>query len=94
MIYGCNLQLITCVIIPGSADSEVTEEQKKEKIAELKKKEKDLQDTLMQKLEELKKICLREAVSTALTVCFFKASKHLTDRWLLFSFAGSYGQIA
>lgn len=48
---------------PGSADSEVSDEQKKEKIAELKKKEKDLQDILTQKLEELKKICMREAVS-------------------------------
>lgn len=51
------------MLIPGSADSEVSEEQKKEKVAELKKKEKNLQDTLTQKLEELKKICMREAVS-------------------------------
>jgi len=51
------------VLFPGSADSEGSEEQKKEKIAELKKKGKDLQDTLTQKLEELKNICLREAVS-------------------------------
>lgn len=50
--------------ITGSADSEVSEEQKKEKVAELKKKEKDLQDKLAKKLEELKKICLREAVSS------------------------------
>lgn len=50
----------------GSADSEVNEEQKKEKIAELKKKEMDLQDTLTKKLEELKKICMREAVSISL----------------------------
>lgn len=63
MIYGCNLALIRHVLITGSADSEVSEEQKKEKIAELKKKEKDLQDTLTKKLEELKKICMREAVS-------------------------------
>lgn len=48
--------------IPGSADSEVSEEQKKEKVAELRKKEKGLQDSLAQKLEELKKICMREAV--------------------------------
>uniref|UniRef100_A0A0S7F1H7 FRM4B n=2 Tax=Poeciliopsis prolifica TaxID=188132 RepID=A0A0S7F1H7_9TELE len=52
------------LISTGSADSEVSEEQKKEKIAELKKKEKDLQDTLAQKLEELRKICLREAEIT------------------------------
>jgi hypothetical protein len=47
----------------GSGDSDVSEELKKEKIADLKNKEKDLQDSLTQKLEELKKICLREAVS-------------------------------
>ncbi|XP_041748445.1 FERM domain-containing protein 4B isoform X2 [Coregonus clupeaformis] len=47
-----------------SADSEVSEEQKKENIADLKKKQKDLQETLSQKLEELKKICLREAELT------------------------------
>lgn len=50
------------ICVPGSADSEVSEEQKKEKVAELKKKERGLQDTLAQKLEELKKICMREAV--------------------------------
>lgn len=58
------------MLLPGSADSEVSEEQKKEKIAELKKKEKDLQDTLTQKLEELKKICMREAVSISLSLLF------------------------
>lgn len=41
----------------------MNEELKKEKLAELKKKEKSLQDLLAQKLSELKKICLREAVS-------------------------------
>lgn len=71
MIYGHNLQLISHVLIPGSADSEVSEEQKKEKIAELKKKEKDLQDTLTKKLEELKKICMREAVSVFLILLFY-----------------------
>lgn len=59
---SCRLYLIAHIFIPGSADSEVSEEQKKEKVAELKKKEKGLQDTLAQKLEELKKICMREAV--------------------------------
>lgn len=64
------MQLIRHVFIPGSADSEVSEEQKKEKVAELKRKEKDLQDTLAQKLEELKKICMREAVSVFLIQLF------------------------
>lgn len=48
---------------PGSQDSEGMEEQKREKILELKKKEKLLQEKLLKKVEELKKICLREAVS-------------------------------
>uniref|UniRef100_UPI003AAF322E FERM domain-containing protein 4B isoform X2 n=1 Tax=Centroberyx gerrardi TaxID=166262 RepID=UPI003AAF322E len=60
LIMASNGSLISA----GSADSEVSEEQKKEKIAELKKKEKELQDTLTQKLEELKKICMREAELT------------------------------
>ncbi|KAM7423184.1 hypothetical protein PAMA_010962 [Pampus argenteus] len=60
LIMASNGSLISA----GSAESEVNEEQKKEKIAELKKKEKDLQDTLTKKLEELKKICMREAELT------------------------------
>ncbi|XP_044157910.1 FERM domain-containing protein 4B isoform X1 [Bufo gargarizans] len=52
------------LISSGSIDSEVSEEQKTEKIQELKKKEKDLQDVLLKKIEELKKICMREAELT------------------------------
>ncbi|XP_058855771.1 FERM domain-containing protein 4B-like isoform X1 [Acipenser ruthenus] len=52
------------LISSGSQDSEVSEDQKKEKISELKKKEKALQDILAQKIEELKKICMREAELT------------------------------
>ncbi|KAL8212729.1 UNVERIFIED_CONTAM: FERM domain-containing protein 4B [Gekko kuhli] len=52
------------LISSGSQDSEVSEEQKKEKISELKKKEQLLQEKLLQKVEELKKICLREAELT------------------------------
>lgn len=67
----CYIEIVTCVsFIPGSADSEVSEEQKKEKVAELKKKEKDLQEKLAKKLEELKKICLREAVSVTVILRF------------------------
>ncbi|KAF3689466.1 FERM domain-containing protein 4B GRP1-binding protein GRSP1 [Channa argus] len=60
LIMASNGSLISA----GSADSEIGDEQKKEKIAELKKKENDLQDLLRQKLEELKKICIREAELT------------------------------
>ncbi|EDK99358.1 FERM domain containing 4B, isoform CRA_b [Mus musculus] len=52
------------LISSGSQDSEGMEEQKREKILELKKKEKLLQEKLLQKVEELKKICLREAELT------------------------------
>ncbi|XP_029456942.1 FERM domain-containing protein 4B [Rhinatrema bivittatum] len=52
------------LISSGSQDSEVSEEQKKEKISELKKKEKALQEALLEKVEELKRICLREAELT------------------------------
>ncbi|XP_061639483.1 FERM domain-containing protein 4B-like isoform X1 [Phyllopteryx taeniolatus] len=52
------------LISAGSADSDVAEEQKKEKITELKTKENKLQGILTQKLEELKKICMREAELT------------------------------
>lgn len=48
----------------GSMDSEVNEEQKKEKISELRRKERELQGILDKKMEELKRICLREAVSS------------------------------
>lgn len=76
------------MLVPGSADSEVIEEQRKEKIAELKQKEKDLQSKLEQKLEELKKICMREAVSIS-DLCYvsrcFQAPGFQTDcRLLLF----------
>ncbi|KAI9532395.1 hypothetical protein NQZ68_032593 [Dissostichus eleginoides] len=60
LIMASNGSLISA----GSADSEVTDEQKKDKVVDLKKKAKNLQDTLKQKLEELKKICLREAELT------------------------------
>ncbi|XP_064822781.1 FERM domain-containing protein 4B-like isoform X2 [Oncorhynchus masou masou] len=60
LIMASNRSLISA----GSEDSDVSEELKKEKIADLKNKEKDLQDSLTQKLEELKKICLREAELT------------------------------
>ncbi|XP_047390835.1 FERM domain-containing protein 4B isoform X1 [Sciurus carolinensis] len=52
------------LISSGSQDSEASEEQKREKILELKKKEKLLQEKLLKKVEELRKICLREAELT------------------------------
>ncbi|KAJ8361234.1 hypothetical protein SKAU_G00177590 [Synaphobranchus kaupii] len=52
------------LVSTGSADSEVNEEQKKEKICELKKKGKELEGVLAQKVQELKELCLREAKLT------------------------------
>ncbi|XP_031172237.1 FERM domain-containing protein 4B isoform X3 [Sander lucioperca] len=52
------------LVSTGSADSEMSEEQKKEKLSELRKKEQEIQDILAKKTKELKKICLREAELT------------------------------
>uniref|UniRef100_A0A3P8TNF9 FERM domain containing 4B n=1 Tax=Amphiprion percula TaxID=161767 RepID=A0A3P8TNF9_AMPPE len=51
-------------LVSTSADSEMSEEQKKEKLSELRKKEQEIQDILAKKTKELKKICLREAELT------------------------------
>ncbi|XP_054640764.1 FERM domain-containing protein 4B isoform X4 [Dunckerocampus dactyliophorus] len=52
------------LVSTGSADSEMSEEQKKEKLTELRKKEQEIQDILTKKTKELKMICLREAELT------------------------------
>ncbi|XP_016146486.1 FERM domain-containing protein 4B-like [Sinocyclocheilus grahami] len=52
------------LVSSNSADNEVNEEQKKEKIAELKNKQESIREILALKEEELKKICLREAELT------------------------------
>ncbi|XP_069383266.1 FERM domain-containing protein 4B-like isoform X3 [Paralichthys olivaceus] len=65
---GLKNNLITAsngsLVSTGSGDSEMSEEQKKEKLSELRKKEQDIQDILAKKTKELKKICLREAELT------------------------------
>uniref|UniRef100_A0A4W4DSN6 Cytohesin Ubiquitin Protein Inducing domain-containing protein n=1 Tax=Electrophorus electricus TaxID=8005 RepID=A0A4W4DSN6_ELEEL len=52
------------LVSTGSADSEMNDDQKKEKLSELRKKEKEIQGALNEKMAELKKICLREAELT------------------------------
>ncbi|XP_073671292.1 FERM domain-containing protein 4B isoform X4 [Paramisgurnus dabryanus] len=52
------------LVSSNSADNEVNEEQKKEKIAELNNKKKNLEELLALKMDELKKVCLREAELT------------------------------
>lgn len=59
------------IVFTGSADSEMSEEQKKEKLSELRKKEQEIQDILAKKTKELKKICLREAVRNHFILHFF-----------------------
>ena len=49
----------------------MSEEQKKEKLSELRKKEQEIQDILAKKTKELKKICLREAVRNHFVYTFF-----------------------
>ncbi|TRY72851.1 hypothetical protein DNTS_006521 [Danionella cerebrum] len=65
---GVKNQLITAsnvsLVSTGSADSEMNEEQKREKLGELRKKEGEIQEILNHKLMELKEICLREAELT------------------------------
>lgn len=51
----------------------MSEEQKKEKLSELRKKEQEIQDILAKKTKELKKICLREAVRNHFILHFFCA---------------------
>lgn len=58
----------------GSGDSEMSEEQKKEKLSELRKKEHEIQDILARKTKELKKICLREAVREHFLLFFFRST--------------------
>lgn len=51
----------------------MSEEQKKEKLYELRKKEQEIQDILAKKTKELRKICLREAVRYNLMLHCFDA---------------------
>lgn len=46
----------------------MSEEQKKEKLSELRKKEQEIRDILTKKTKELKKICMREAVRSWMTL--------------------------
>ncbi|XP_041446822.1 FERM domain-containing protein 4B isoform X1 [Xenopus laevis] len=66
IVEGKNLIMASSgsLISSGSQDSEISDEHRMEKIQELKKKEEALQNILLKKIEELKKICLREAELT------------------------------
>ena len=55
----------------------MSEEQKKEKLSELRRKEQAIQDILAKKTKELKKICLREAVRNHSELKFlYTGTKH------------------
>lgn len=52
----------------------MSEEQKKEKLSELRKKEREIQDILAKKTKELKKICLREAVRNNFVLLYLSSA--------------------
>lgn len=63
-------------------------------MAELRKKERDLQDKLAKKLEELKKICLREAVSFTLVQLFSQKYQQQLTNSESGSFKGTHRTVA
>ena len=71
------------IMVTGSADSEASEEQKREKISELRKKEQEIQEVLAKKTKELRKICLREAVRRHTLCCPF-CSRDARNSWQAF----------
>ena len=73
-------------VFTGSADSEMSEEQKKEKLADLRKKEQEIQDILAKKTKELKKICLREAVRNHFVLCYTSSALVLCFARLIYIF--------
>lgn len=55
--------LVTPSLLTGSQESDSSQSAKKDMLAALKSRQEALEETLRQRLEELKKLCLREAVS-------------------------------
>ncbi|XP_024110097.2 FERM domain-containing protein 4A isoform X5 [Pongo abelii] len=53
-----------CILLPGSQESDSSQSAKKDMLAALKSRQEALEETLRQRLEELKKLCLREAELT------------------------------
>lgn len=64
----------------------MSEEQKKEKLSELRKKEQEIQEILAKKTKELKKICLREAVRNPFSITTFLHTYSKSKFFLWFSF--------
>lgn len=72
----------------------MSEEQKKEKLSELRKKEQEIQDILAKKTKELKKICLREAVRNNFVPQRFLTGILFAFKLLMFSPLSSYCEIS
>lgn len=58
-----------CVFV-GSQESDSSQTAKKDMLAALRARQEALEETLRQRIEELKSICIREAVSTETTFHF------------------------
>lgn len=58
-----------CVFV-GSQESDSSQTAKKDMLAALRARQEALEETLRQRIEELKNICIREAVSTETTFHF------------------------
>lgn len=52
-----------CLHLAGSQESDSSQTAKKDMLAALRARQEALEETLKQRLEELKSICIREAVS-------------------------------
>lgn len=61
--------LVTPSLLTGSQESDSSQSAKKDMLAALKSRQEALEETLRQRLEELKKLCLREAVSGYCCLC-------------------------
>lgn len=64
-----DLTLCVCVFA-GSQESDSSQTAKKDMLAALRARQEALEETLRQRIEELKSICIREAVSTETTFYF------------------------
>jgi len=58
-----DLTLCVCAFV-GSQESDSSQTAKKDMLAALRARQEALEETLRQRIEELKSICIREAVST------------------------------
>lgn len=65
--------VLCCLCPPGSQESDSSQTAKKDMLAALRARQEALEETLRQRLEELKSICIREAVRED----FYNSGKYL-----------------